>query len=202
MRLRIRLRPGVLVAVSVTLTIAAFTGCEKPTVPRLNAPPQGEAQDHPSVSNYFVYHDDQGMLADMSIADIHFVPHTAQLSGVGEARLERYAELLAGTGGCIHYDTGLQDQTLIEARLVTARSFVKDALPSGKTIELAVGLPGGRGMSAKEAKGGRGVAEQAEARESAYYLQPFMQNGSGGGVSESKGGSSGDTSGGSSGGSK
>jgi hypothetical protein len=202
MRLRIRLFQSVLVNVLAALVIATLTGCEKPTAPRLNAPPQGEAQDQSSLGNYFAYHDDQGMMADMSIADIHFVPHTAQLSGVGEARLERYAELLAGTGGCIHYDTGLQDQPLVEARLATARSFVKDALPSGKTIELAVGLPGGRGMSAKEAAAGKGVAEQAEARKSAYYLQPFMQSGSGSGTTEDKGSSSGDTSGGSSGGSK
>jgi hypothetical protein len=156
------------------LLIAAATvvfDCGEPTKPRLNAPPQGEATDKPEWGRYFDYHDDQGMLADMSIADIHFVPHSAELSGVGEARLERYAELLARTGGRISYDTTLRDQALVEARLATARAFLKDALPTAKTIEVALGLPGGRGMTTKEASLGKAVAEQPEPRNSAYKLK-------------------------------
>jgi hypothetical protein len=169
---------------------AGFPGCAEPTCPRLNAPPQGDAKDQAALGDYFNYHDDQGMLADMSIADIHFVPHSPQLSGVGEARLQRYAELLAASGGCLHYDTALRDENLIEARLATARAYVKDTLPSAKEIEIAVGLPGGRGMTAKEAQGGINVAKQAEQRKNAYYLDAFMTGGSTG-SSSGAGGSSG-----------
>ncbi|HVP10333.1 MAG TPA: hypothetical protein VMV94_04000 [Phycisphaerae bacterium] len=191
MRLRIDTLAGVLLTWSVACLLASASGCAERTCPRLNAPPQGDAEEQPAMSEYYAYHDDQGMLADMSIADIHFVPHSPQLSGVGEARLQRYAELLAATGGCLHYDTALRDESLIEARLATARSFVRDTLPSAKTIEIAVGLPGGRGMTAKEAKGGVNVAKQAEPRANAYHLNDFMQGGGGGGSTGGGGGGGG-----------
>jgi hypothetical protein len=196
---------GVLLIWSVASIIATMSGCEQPANPRLNAPPQGDAQEHPAWAQYFAYHDDQGMMADMSIADIHFVPHSPQLSGVGEARLQRYAELLAASGGCLHYDTALHDENLIEARLATARAYIKDALPSAKTIEIALGMPGGRGMNAKESTRGMAVAKQPETRKNAYYLDSFMSGGSGGGGGgggSSGGGGGGGASGGSSGGSQ
>jgi hypothetical protein len=160
-----------------TVFALAHFGCAEPTRPRLNAPPQGESSDKPEWGRYFDYHDDQGMLADMSIADIHFVPHSAEISGVGEVRLERYAELLARTGGRISYDTSLRDQALVEARLANARTFLKDALPTAKTIDVVLGLPGGRGMTTKEASLGKAVAEQPEPRSTAYKLKGSTNTG-------------------------
>lgn len=157
----------------------AAVGCQQQRQ-RLNAPPQGDAAHHAESAAYYAYHDDQGMLADMSIADIHFVPQTAELSGTGLARLERYAELLAATGGTIHYDTASRDQALIETRLATAKAFLKEAVPSARPIEVVVGLPGGRGMTAKESSAAKGVAEQPEKRERAYKLNIPTQGSSGG----------------------
>ncbi len=155
----------------------APSGCGQPTRPRLNPPSQGEATAQPEWGRCFDYHDDQGMLADMSIADIHFVPHSAELSGTGEARLERYAELLARTGGRIWYDSSLCEPSLAEARLAAARAFLKDALPTAKTIEVAFGLPGGRGMSSKAASAAKVIAEQPEPRSTAYKLNDSQDSG-------------------------
>lgn len=94
---------------------------------------------------------DQGLIADMSIADMHFVPHTAELNGTGRARLERYAELLAGHGGTLTFDTSLSDSDLIAARIQSAEIFVNEYVPDDSKIAVVTGLSGGRGMAADEA---------------------------------------------------
>jgi hypothetical protein len=152
------------------LALTAASSCAPKEYTRLNAPPQGEAPAHPEWTDYYTYHNDQGMLADMSIADIHFVPHSACLSGAGEARLERYAELLAAHGGTINYDTALSEHKLLDGRLQVARDFLAQACPGGEPIDVMVGPAGGRGISNKEASDGAAVAQQAELRKNAYFL--------------------------------
>lgn len=160
------------VAIGIVILVSlGMAGCgEREQRTRLNAPPQGDSERQDDLARAFAYHKDQGMLADMSIADIHFVPHSAILSGVGEARLERYAELLATRGGTIAYQTGLRDGDLVGERLAVASEFLAQAIPGGADIDMIVGLAGGRGMTAVEASTGRAVAEQAEPRGTAYRL--------------------------------
>ena len=154
------------------------TACDVPDKQRLNSPPAGYAEPpHPMAANY-AYHNDQGLLADLSIADIHFVPHTAELSGVGEARLERYAELLAHSGGTIHYDSSLPDKILLDARLAAANAFLCDAIPGMKPIKVAMGGAGGRGMTTAEASAAKAVAKQPEPRKSAYSMAGKIESSS------------------------
>lgn len=155
----------------LALAVGSLGGCQQPTESeRMNAPPQGAGQSHPLWTELYAYHNDQGMMADRSIADIHFVPGSTDLSGTGVARMERYAELLATTGGTLWYGPSIQDKELIEARIATAKAFLAQALPGAKTIHVALGLGQGRGMSAAEAKTGKTVANTAEARGTAYSL--------------------------------
>lgn len=136
----------------------------------MNAPPQGDSDVRHPMTEYYAYHNDQGMMADMSISDVHFVPHQRYLSGTGEARLERYAELLATTGGRLNYDTSLSDRALIQERISVAEDFLAKAIPSNQRVQVALGGPGGRGMSATEAIAGQEVAKQPEPRGTAYNL--------------------------------
>jgi hypothetical protein len=153
------------------LLAGGVVGCVTPTEPqRLNAPPQGAGLERPEWANYYTYHNDQGMMADRSIADLHFVPGTAGLSGTGVARLERYAELLATTGGTLRYGPTIEDETLIAERVTTAQTFLAQAIPGAKEIEVVTGLPAGRGMGAQEAITGAAVAHQPEPRGTAYHL--------------------------------
>ena len=145
-------------------------GCATPQTQRMNAPPQGEGPGRPEWTDVYAHHNDQGMMADRSIADIHFIPGSADLSGTGIARLERYAELLATSGGVLRYDPMISDEELIKARLACAADFLKEAMPSDKGIRIETGMADGRGMSAAEAKSGQDVAKQAEPRGSAYSL--------------------------------
>ena len=146
-------------------------GCQPWDKERLNSPPQGEQAPHPDWNEDFCYMNDQGMLWDSSIADIHFVPHRAELSGTGIARLERYAELMATSGGTIRYTTSSKDNVLVQARLASAQEFLSSTMPEAKPIQVVLGLPGGRGMGAKESVAGAAIAEQPEPRQDAYHLE-------------------------------
>jgi len=154
----------------VFLVMPFLTGCQTDDHLRANAPPQGYAEDHPRITHYFVYHNDQGMIADMSIADMHFIAHTSELSGAGEARLGRYAELLALSGGIINFDTKLRNEDMILARLASAREFLADSVPGARPVDVVVGLAGGPGMRSQEAAAGVAVAKQPEPRGTAYKL--------------------------------
>ena len=154
----------------VLLVMPLLTGCETDDRVRANAPPQGYAEDHARITHYYVYHHDQGMIADMSISDMHFITHTSDLSGTGEARLGRYAELLALSGGIIHFDTKLRNEDMILARLASAREFLADSVPGARPVDVVVGLAGGPGMRSQEAAAGVAVAEQPEPRGDAYRL--------------------------------
>ncbi len=152
-------------------------GCIPPENQRLNAPPQGESNSRPEWSQYYTYHNDQGMLADMSVADIHFVPHCSELSGTGQARLARYAELLAARGGTINYETSIENDKLIRDRLAVAKRFLVQALPGKQQIDVVPGIAGGRGMDAKEGLAGQAIAKQAETRKNAYHLNVKLLEG-------------------------
>ncbi|HWL95037.1 MAG TPA: hypothetical protein VNT79_16070 [Phycisphaerae bacterium] len=158
-------------AASLVVCACFGCGCVKPhDNQRANAPPQGDSENPGEISEYFAYHHDQGLLADCSIADLHFIPHSVHLSGTGEARLARYAELLGGDGGLLHYQTSECDEDLVEARLAVARSYLAKSSSTGKPVHVVLGLPGGRGMSAAESSAGQAVARQPEQRGSAYRL--------------------------------
>ena len=149
-------------------TVAGCTPRDETEVSDL--PTRVDSDERSTLVEFYAYHNDQGMMADMSIADVHFVPHQKYLSGTGEARLERYAELLASTGGTLHYDTSQSDRTLIQERISVAEKFLAEAVPSNQRIQVAQGIPGGRGMSASEAMAGQEVARQPEPRGTAYNL--------------------------------
>lgn len=146
----------------------------------MNAPPGSDDADRSTVGEYFAYHNDQGMMADLSIADMHFIADSEHLNGTGEARLERYAELLATSGGKLYYDTRLDDHSLVAARLRVAKEFLLQVSPGSKRIDVVLGMPRGRGMDAVEAAAGRGVAQQPEPRDQAYHLAGTIQSGSSG----------------------
>lgn len=134
----------------LTLAVAALPACyDAPS--RLNSPPQGDSpRPHPMQEQY-TYMVDNAMLADMAIADIHFVPHSPEINSLGERRLDRYADLLELYGGTLHYDAGISDETLIRERMDRVRNFLKVAGVDANRIEVEEGMAGGRGMNGNEA---------------------------------------------------
>lgn len=169
--------------------LAAPCGCSKPV--RLNAPPQGAEDQPPPSADYYNAMTDQALLADMSITDLHFIPHSAEPSGTGVARLQRYAELLSTRGGTLHYDTLIDDDALLARRIESARQVLADTVPDGKRIEVRLGQSQGRGMEA---------VESIERRKAMLKPPKRTQYGSGGSTGSGSGSGSGSGGGGSGGG--
>lgn len=156
-----------------TIALAALvaSGCNQPEDPAtMNTPPYDAAESRRELAEFFAYHQDNGLLTQRAIADLHFVAGTSHLSGAGEAQLARLAELMQDTGGTINYDTRLPDAGLANARLTSARQFLSTYTVGKKSINVAFGMAGGRGMDAVEAGAGREVAQQPEPRGTAYRL--------------------------------
>ncbi|UCG33335.1 MAG: hypothetical protein JSU68_01645 [Phycisphaerales bacterium] len=156
------------VATCLVLTmVLTVSGCTQSSE-RLNAPPQGAAEQANPLQEQYVYMQDNALLADMSISDIHFVPHTAELNGLGARRLNRYAQLLAVYGGTLHYDTELDgSDPLIQKRVEHAVEYAKLAGLDPDKFEIVVGHPGGRGVRATDAIEALDAADTSESRRAA-----------------------------------
>ena len=94
---------------------------------------------------------DNAMLHDMSVADIHFVPHTAELSGTGAARLNRMATLLDAYGGTVRYETYLTDEPLVKQRLDHVREYLALTGCDMGRVDIKAMISGGRGLTASKA---------------------------------------------------
>ncbi|GJM26331.1 MAG: hypothetical protein DHS20C16_27460 [Phycisphaerae bacterium] len=134
-------------ALGVTL---AIVGCEKRD-DRLNAPPQGDSDEPTLMHKNFIYMNDNAMLHDSAVADIHFEPHTAELSGLGIRTLMRMGELLSISGGTIRYETGSTDEFLITGRLNAVREFLGAAGFDTANIRVESGMARSTGMAASDA---------------------------------------------------
>ena len=94
---------------------------------------------------------DNAMLHDMSVADIHFVPHTAELSGTGAARLNRMATLLDTYGGTVRYETFNTDETFVKQRLDHVHEYLALTGCDMGRVQVKAMISGGRGMTATNA---------------------------------------------------
>lgn len=94
---------------------------------------------------------DNGLLHNMAIADIHFVPHTDELNSLGVQKLSQMARLVETYGGTIHYETQLTDQDLVSRRMANARDYLTTTGIDISRLQINSGASGGRGMLASEA---------------------------------------------------
>ncbi len=123
---------------------------------------------------------DNAILHDMSVADIHFIAHTSELSGVGEARLNRMARLLNTYGGTVRYETLLKDEALIQQRLGHVRDYLSLTGCNMERVRFAAMMSGGRGMPGDEAviKFRKGTAKETDAGSDTQTLVPSFSPGS------------------------
>lgn len=129
-----------------------------PTLSACNSPPMASDVQKARIDDirysprtYLTHMADNGMLHDMAIADFHFVPHTAELSGTGVARLERMGTLLDAYGGTVRYETSITDDALIVKRLEHVREYLSLTGCNMSRVKTTAGLSGGRGMPARDA---------------------------------------------------
>jgi hypothetical protein len=124
--------------------------CNSPE-PRLNAPPHGVPEETSKLQSMYHHMIDNALLAQMTVSDVHFLPHRAILNNLGEQRLSRLSSLMKSYGGVIRFNTALEDQALIDKRVEAVRLFLAEAGIDTSTEVLRHDLPGGPGIDATEA---------------------------------------------------
>ncbi|GMU36512.1 MAG: hypothetical protein KJ057_07165 [Phycisphaerae bacterium] len=130
----------------------ALIGCTSaPPAARLNAPPQGVTGDPPALADAFTSMSDNAMTHDMTVADLHFIPHSSEISGTGVVRLTRLTPHLNHYGGIVRYETFEKDQALVDMRLEHVREFLVDAGCDMSRVEVKAMISGGRGIRASDA---------------------------------------------------
>lgn len=127
----------------------AAAGCSTLS-PRLNAPPHGVTESVHDMQGTFVYMADNALLADMSVSDMHFLPHRAMLTTLGTQRLNRLAQLINAYGGAIRFNSNLNDGVLIDKRLKTTVDYLSELGMDTSTEIVSRGMRGGSGMDAAE----------------------------------------------------
>jgi hypothetical protein len=134
-----------------TIVVALVCGaCQKP-MSRLNAPPHGTAERASGLRAEYTHMVDNALLIDMTVSDVHFLPHRAALSSLGEERLSRLAALIELYGGTVRLSTNELDSKLLAERIDRVRSYLCEAGIDTTTEVVAPGQPGGRGMDAGQA---------------------------------------------------
>ena len=130
--------------------LIASVGCNRMhTATKMQLARMDEARE--TYGGHFDQMVDNAILRDMSVADIHFIPHTTELSGIGVARLDRLARLLQVYGGTVRYETLMKDEALVQQRLDHVGEYLALAGCDMDRVELAAMMSGGRGLPGDEA---------------------------------------------------
>lgn len=137
-------------AVATVAGLVFVVGCNGPTTPHQiqNAHMDEMKEHYPSM---FCQMSDNAMLHDMTVNDIHFVPHTTELSGTGMARLDRMVEYLQTYGGTVRYETHQVDETLVAQRIEHVREYLNLSECDMSRVDVSRMISGGRGTSANKA---------------------------------------------------
>lgn len=169
------------------LSLVLTVGCQQPTQ-RLNAPPQGETDNPSSMQGPFQAMVDNSIQADMSLADIHFAGDSAQLSGVGEYRLKRLAEICKTYGGEVRYDTQLLNDKLAQQRLERVEQYLAAAGCDMDKCSVRLGMAASAYMPAAQAvkaqQAGLASDEASGGGEKASGLPSMNSKGAGAGASK------------------
>lgn len=144
--------------ISLLAVTIILTGCEKksPDTEKPEKAVKGDAQlspidrDHP-MARQLDRQSENATLTDMSVAEIHFVPHRAILNGNGTARLYRLAWLVQKYGGTIYVDLGDTQSELSQDRMRIVSDYLVAAGLPKENIHLVFGIPESTGMLASEA---------------------------------------------------
>jgi len=149
----IRKYPALILVASLALVNMACNNCHDckkfKTATDLQVEMIDKSMEEPR--EHFTNMADNAMLQDMSVADIHFVPHTAELSGTGAARLNRMATLLDTYGGTVRYETFNTDEEMVKNRLDHVHEYLALTGCDMGRVQIKAMISGGRGMAATKA---------------------------------------------------
>ena len=149
----IRKYPALIVVASLALVNTACNTCQNCKELKTSTDMQIEKidQSREEPREHFTNMLDNAILQDMSIADVHFVPHTAELSGTGASRLNRMATLLDTYGGIVRYETYNTDDEMVKHRLEHVREYLALTGCDMGRVQIKAMISGGRGITATRA---------------------------------------------------
>lgn len=136
-------------SVSMMVVLGLLAGCQQP-VARLNAPPHGTTENQSELSSEYAHMIDNALLDSMTVSDVHFLPHRAQLNSLGEERLARLALLMEMYGGQLNFSTNT-DEKLAEERTATIIAFLEETGLDVAATTPVLAMSAGRGMDAGQA---------------------------------------------------
>ncbi len=142
-----KLLRNALVPLLLVATTSALTGCESSSKRQHARMDVSKA----SAGQHFDQMVTNAALHDRSVADLHFISHSSELSGTGELRLNRLAAILNTYGGTLRYETVMADAAMIEKRVANVREYLSLVGCNMAAVDIAVMRSGGHGMSATEA---------------------------------------------------
>lgn len=137
----------------ISLIVAAVfgaAGCQT-TGQRLNAPPHGEGDSQSQMQAEYVYMVDNGLLATMTVSDIHFMPDRPLLNSLGEERLRRLASLLEAYGGAIRFNSDVSDPQLLQRRSEAIVAFLQSCGIATAAESVRQEMAGGPGIEGTQA---------------------------------------------------
>jgi len=141
-------RNAALAGIAAALVIA---GCYGGNIGRSNAPPQGFTENRNDLNEHYLRMTDNGLLNDMNMSSVHFVPESAELNALGVRRLRRCASILGIYGGKIRYDGIDGGEEMTRARLETMEKFLASSGLKREQFSVEAGAARGTGMDAGEA---------------------------------------------------
>lgn len=139
--------------IGVLVGVITLMGCAGQDALSMGAEPLKLSGETAMSQEPFVAMVDNAAQADLSLADIHFVPQTAELNSLGLQRLSKCAVTLVRYGGMLRYDPQTRDDALIEGRLRTLEQALADAGMDMSKVSVAVGMAAQVGRSGADAVG-------------------------------------------------
>ncbi len=119
-----------------------------------NAPPEPDLVDGREPGEFRYTFDEMteaALLADMSVAPHHFLPHRSMLTPAGEQRVIRLARLMHAYGGVVRLTGDQADDDLMARRADTVVALLADCGVDTTTEIVRQDIAGSDGMSAQEA---------------------------------------------------
>ncbi len=108
-------------------------------------------QTKSTYGEHFTYMADNALMHDMSLVEMHFIPHSSEISGVGAARLERMARILNTYGGTVRYAGEEPDPKRVEQRLDHIREYLALSGCNMERVTIEEMISGGGPAPAEEA---------------------------------------------------
>jgi len=139
--------------------LIALCGCQDWNWPK--DPVMGQPFAPTDMHRYYTPMVENAAMHDMSVADIHFVPHTDALNELGMKRLNMLGVVLAKYGGKVRYETDSNDKERNQARVAQIKRYFVEAGYDMTHIKVAPEMSGGRGMMASDALSARDKATGA-----------------------------------------